>query len=201
MMSGTESHVFTPNKPSTARQLLRAVIHLILGSIAWLLLAMFLLSLLERVIGPIDENLLVVVIILLFIFGGIIFVPLLVFLRWYTAASLTIALDSATGMTVIRKSGRRGEQISRYGWQDVTGTEMVGTTEGEGLHTSYTFYVHTADGQQLKIPQSMESFDYFYDFVNRAAAHLPYTWSIVDYLTAKSQGIEQGLFCVPRKQI
>jgi hypothetical protein len=173
---------------------------LILGFVAWFVLALLLMAILERVAGPIGESLLVLVSTLLFLLSGIIVVPLCVFLRWYGATSLAIALDSETGMTLMRKSWRRGEQVKHYPWQDVTGTQMIGTTSGNGTHTSYTFYVYTADGETLTIPLSMESFDYFLDIINRAATHLPYTWSFLDYQTARSQGMERGWHQVAREQ-
>lgn len=158
---------------------------------------MILLIILERVVGSIDGSPVVAGIIVLFLLSGIIVVPLCVLLRWYVASSLTVALDAETGMTLTRKSMRRGKQIKHYHWQDVSGTQMTGTTSGDGAHTSYTFCLYTADGEKLEIPRSMGSFDYFLDFVNRAATHLPYTWSYIDYTIA---GRDRGWYQVPREK-
>ena len=124
-------------------------------------------------------------------------VGLCVFLRWYIAPSLAVALDAEAGMTLTSKSMRRGEQIKHYHWRDVTGTQMVGTTSGGGVHTEYTFCVYTADGGEIKIPRSMGSFDYFLDIVNRATTHLPYTWTYVDHTIA---GRDRGWYQVNRAQ-
>lgn len=194
---GAGTQVFTPNKSSAGGRLLRVVLQLILGFVAWFVLTGILMSVLEAVVGPVLESALAVVVIVLFQLSGIIVVPLLVFLRWYFATGLAIALDDETGMTVTRKSMRRGRQIKHYRWQDVAETQMIGTTSGEGLFTDYTFHMYTADGEKLEIPRSMGSFDYFLDIVNRATTHLPYTWSYVDYTIA---GRDRGWYQVTRAQ-
>ncbi|HEX7176904.1 MAG TPA: hypothetical protein VF240_16710 [Pyrinomonadaceae bacterium] len=197
MISGTGTQVFIPKKSPAGGILLWAVLHLILGFVAWFVLTTILMSIVERVVGPVGEVGLADVIVVLFLLSGTIVVPLCVFLRWYVATTLAIALDAETGITLTNKSMRRGEQIKHYHWQDVTGTQMIGTTSGEGIHTEYTFYVYTADGGEIKIPRSMGSFDYFLDIVNRATTHLTYTWMYVDYTIA---GRDQGWHQVTRAQ-
>ena len=193
-MPGTGTQVFILDKRGG---LLRTVLHLTLGFVAWFVLTIILMEAVEWVAGPVGESLLAAAIVVLFLLSGILVVPLCVLLRWYVATSIAVAVDAETGMTVTRKSMRRAEQTKHYRWQDVTGTEMSTTTSEEGLHTGHTFYVYTADGEQLKIPSSMGSFDYFLDFVNRAATHLPYTWSYFDHTIA---GRDRGWHRVPREQ-
>jgi hypothetical protein len=193
-MPGTGTQVFILDKRGGV---LRTVSHLILGFVAWFVLTIILMEIVEWVAGPLGESLLAAAVVVLFLLSGILVVPLCVFLHWRVAARITVAVDAETGMTVTRKSMRRGEQIKHYPWRDVTGTEMTGTTSGHGMHTEYTFYVYTADGETLKIPLSMGSFGYFLDLVNRAATHLPYTWSYVDYTIA---GRDRGWYQAPREQ-
>ena len=197
VMLVTGTQVFIPKKSPAGGRLLWAVLQLILGSVAWFVLTAILMSIVGRVVGPVGELGLADVIVVLFLLSGIIVVPLCVFLRWYVATTLAIALNGETGMTLTSKSLRRGEQIKHYHWQDVTGTQMTGTTSGHGMHTEYTFYVYTADGREVKIPLSMGSFDYFLDIINRATTHLPYTWAYVDYTTA---GSDRGWYQVTRAQ-
>ncbi len=188
------------NKAPAGGRVLWTVLHLILGFVAWFVLTMLLVVVLEKVMGPIGESNLAGGMVVLFLLSGIIVVPLGIFLRWYVATSVAVALDTETGMTLTRKSMRRGVQIKQHRWQDVTGTEMTCITTNNGAVTKCTFHMYTSDGETLEIPLSMGSFNYFLDIVNRASTHLPYTWKYLDHETARSQGTERGWNRVTRQQ-
>jgi hypothetical protein len=162
------------------------------GFITWFLVSILVVPLLIQALGSLSDSPLVAVLIVLVTLCGIIIVPLSALLRWLLADETTIGVDSETGMTVTRKSFRKGNRTQHYDWPNVSATEMTGETMSEGMSTKYTFYVYTTDGEQLAIPESMESFSYFVDLMNRATAHLPYTWRHLDYQTARSLGTERG---------
>jgi len=188
---GTGTQVFKLHKASFKGPG-SVILHLVGGCITWFLLSLVLVSIMVSVLGSRSESPLAGALTALVLLSGIIIVPLSALGRWLLATELTIALDSEAGMTVTRKSFRKGNRNQHYDWHNVSGTEMTGETMSEGTSTKYTFHVYTADGEQLTIPESMDSFAYFVDLMNRAAVHLPYTWSYLDYPTAKSLETEQG---------
>jgi len=168
------------------------ILHLVGGFITWFLVTILVVPLLIQALGSLSESPIVAVLIVLVALSGIIIVPLSALLRWLLADETTIAVDGETGMTVTRKNFRKGNRTQHYDWPNVSATEMTGETMSEGMSTKYTFYVYTTDGEQLAIPESMESFSYFVDLMNRATVHLPYTWSYHDYQTAISLETERG---------
>ena len=188
---GTGTQVFKLHKASFKGPG-SVILHLVGGCITWFLLSLVLVSILISVLGARSESSLVGALIALVLLSGIIIVPLSALGRWLLATELNIAVDSETGMTVTRKSFRKGNSHQHYDWPNISGTEMTGETMGQGMSTKYSFHVYTADGEQLTIPESMDSFAYFVDLMNRATVHLPYTWSYLDYQTATSLETERG---------
>jgi hypothetical protein len=174
------------------------VLHLVGGYITWFLLSILLVPILIQVLGSASESPLVGVLIALVVLSGIIIVPLSALVRWLLGTEITIGVDSETGMTVTRKSFRKGSRTHHYKWPNVSSTEMTGETTNKGMSTKYTFHVYTDDGEQLTIPESMNSFAYFVDLMNRATVHLPYTWCDLDYQSASSLGVERGWAQVKR---
>jgi len=140
----------------------------------WVFMAVICVPLLGQ-LGPIGRSPVIVAITVLLTLGGIVLVPLIIILRVFLQPRTTITLDTDTGLTVKRRS-LRGEEFRTYEWASISGIEIVGTSSARGMLITHTLHVYTSDGEQLSVPQSMGSFDYFLDLLNRSATHLPYSW-------------------------
>lgn len=170
----------------------RILISLGLGFIVWILSVMLLIWLFEKLVKPIGDSPVALVLFGLTLLSGIFFVPLYVFFRSYAAEKVTLTLSPEAGLTVVRSSLRQGAQNKQYAWKDISGTEMSGTTHVDGTVTEYRFHLSTSDGDEIQIPTSTESFNYFVDLINRNTIHIPHTWKYIDYTNAKSSGTTYG---------